>query len=139
MARHCFRASHQRELHGMSGGRLERCVHQPSRYAGHCLLRLQIIQIASAQTQHTVTQSKSSSAPGLSHRLFFADYDDDLDVYYVSSSPTKKTKWRDFFQLEQFKTTRVHQLLKEVASKWSYSRITYLPSFVRRVQHSRGS
>jgi CBS domain-containing protein len=61
---------------------------------------------------------------------FFADYDDDLDVYYVSSSPTKKTKWSDFFQLEQFKTTRVHQLLKEAAPKWSNSRITYLPSLV---------
>jgi CBS-domain-containing membrane protein len=37
--------------------------------------------------------------------------------------------WSDFFELERFKTTRVSQLLSEVASEWSHSRITYLPSY----------
>ena len=37
--------------------------------------------------------------------------------------------WSDFFELERFKTSKVSQLLTEVASKWSLSRITYLPSY----------
>jgi CBS-domain-containing membrane protein len=58
-----------------------------------------------------------------------ADYDDDGDLYYVSAEPQRKTMWSDFFELERFKTTKVSQLLAQVASQWSQLRITYLPSY----------
>jgi CBS-domain-containing membrane protein len=63
-------------------------------------------------------------------RLFKAHYDDDFDLYFVSTEPKRKTMWSDFFELARFKTTKVHQLLTQVASKWSTSRITYLPSYI---------
>lgn len=61
--------------------------------------------------------------------ILCADYDDDVNVYYVSNEHNHKTMWSDFFDLDRFKTTKVDQLLKQVASQWSQSRIPYLPAY----------
>jgi CBS-domain-containing membrane protein len=47
----------------------------------------------------------------------------------VSTEPQDKIMWSNFFELDRFKTTRIHQLLTQVASKWSHPRITCLPSY----------
>jgi CBS-domain-containing membrane protein len=58
-----------------------------------------------------------------------ADYDDELDAFYVPVSPSLKKRWSEFFDLRRFQLATVSGVLHETRSSWDGSKFPCLPCY----------